>query len=60
MTRDKPVVIVQQMSCCVRDVILETGSREEACRTVSVFMGKIYSVNEIRHRLLNVCDVGVK
>ena len=56
--RDKPGIIMQRI-ICVRDVILETGSREEVCRAVSVFMGKMYSFNEIRDRL-NVCDVGVK
>ena len=50
---------MQQISCRVRDAILETGSGEEACRTVSVFMGKLYYFNEVRHWLLNVCDVGV-
>jgi hypothetical protein len=61
MMRDKPVLIisVQQLGCFVRDVISETGSREEACRVVAAFMGKIYFFDEIQHRLLNVCGVGV-
>jgi len=42
MMRDKPGIIMQQI-ICVRDVMLETGSCEEVCRTVSVFMGKIFS-----------------
>jgi hypothetical protein len=50
MLRDNQTTIhhyaADQLLC--RDVILETGTCEEVCRTVSVFMNKIYSFNEIK------------
>jgi hypothetical protein len=50
MIQDKLLFIMHQIGCFVRDVILETGSREEVCRVVAIFIGKIYFYDEIQHR----------